>query len=72
VRLRGVDRDRAEAEPWMKSDAVARVAEQVAPELGARIRAEVEAELADAFRFAEASPFPAPAELTTDVYRSER
>ena len=63
-------RARAEAEPWIRNDPVARLAERVGPEAGARIRAELEAELADAFRFAEASPFPGPAELTTDVYRS--
>ncbi len=32
----------------------------VEPEAAARIEAEVEAEIADAFRFAEASPFPGP------------
>ena len=63
-------RDWAEAEPWIRNDSVARLAERVGPEVGARIRAEVEAELADAFRFAEASPFPGPEQLTTFVYRS--
>ena len=63
-------RERAEAEPWIRSDAVARLAERVGPEVGVRIRAEVEAELADAFRFAEASPFPGPEQLGADVYRS--
>jgi TPP-dependent pyruvate/acetoin dehydrogenase alpha subunit len=63
-------RERAEAEPWIRNDAVARLGERVGAEAAARIAAEVEAELADAFRFAEASPFPPPAELTTDVYRS--
>jgi TPP-dependent pyruvate/acetoin dehydrogenase alpha subunit len=62
----------AEAEPWIRNDAVARLAVQVGPEAGARIAAEVEAEVADAFRFAEASPFPGPEALTRDVYRSQR
>jgi TPP-dependent pyruvate/acetoin dehydrogenase alpha subunit len=65
-------RDRAEAEPWIRNDAVARLAEQVGRENAARIGAEVEAEVADAFRFAEASPFPGPEELHRDVYRSGR
>jgi len=65
-------RDRAEAEPWFRNDAVARLAEQVGREAAARIGAEVEAEVADAFRFAEASPFPGPEELHRDVYRSAR
>ena len=65
-------RDRAEAEPWFRSDPVARLAGLVAPEAAVRIRAEVEAELVDAFRFAEASPFPGPEQLHTDVYRSQR
>jgi TPP-dependent pyruvate/acetoin dehydrogenase alpha subunit len=51
---------------------VARLAEQVGREAAARIGAEVEAEVADAFRFAEASPFPEPEELHRDVYRSAR
>ena len=65
-------RDRAEAEPWIRNDPVVRLAERVGREAAARIGAEVEAEVADAFRFAEASPFPGPEELRTDVYRSDR
>jgi TPP-dependent pyruvate/acetoin dehydrogenase alpha subunit len=65
-------RERSEAEPWIRSDAVKRLAERVGAATEARIRAAVEAEIADAFRFAEASPFPPPAELHSDVYRSAR
>jgi TPP-dependent pyruvate/acetoin dehydrogenase alpha subunit len=65
-------RDRAEAEPWIRSDPVPRLAGRIGREAAARIGAEVEAEVADAFRFAEASPFPGPEELPTDVYRSDR
>ena len=65
-------RDRAEAEPWIRNDAVVRLAERVGGEAAARIGAEVEAEVADAFRFAEASPLPGPEELHRDVYRSAR
>ncbi len=38
----------------------------------ARVRAEVDAQIADAVRFAESSPWPDVAELTTDVYTPQR
>ena len=65
-------RERTEAEPWMHGDQVAKVAAQVEPALRARIEEEVEAEIADAFTFAEKSPFPDDAELYTDVFRETR
>jgi len=65
-------RDAAEAKPWIEADAVPRAAARLPEEAARRIRAEVEAEIADAFAFAEASPFPGPEELHTDVYRSVR
>jgi TPP-dependent pyruvate/acetoin dehydrogenase alpha subunit len=37
-----------------------------------RIEREVDDEVRDAFAFAEASPFPEPEELGTDVYRGGR
>jgi len=33
---------------------------------------DVEAEIAEAFAFAEASPFPDAAELTTDIFHEEQ
>jgi TPP-dependent pyruvate/acetoin dehydrogenase alpha subunit len=65
-------RDPAEAKPWVEADAVGRTAALLPEGAAARIRAEVDAEVADAFAFAEASPFPGPDELHTDVYRSVR
>jgi TPP-dependent pyruvate/acetoin dehydrogenase alpha subunit len=61
-------RTREEAAPWVNGDQVARLAAMVSPEERRRIEAEVEAEVADAFTFAEASPFPPARELWTDVF----
>jgi TPP-dependent pyruvate/acetoin dehydrogenase alpha subunit len=60
-------RDRSEAEPWMASDQVRRVAELVEAGARTRIEAEVEAEIAAAFAFAVSSPFPAPEALYADM-----
>jgi TPP-dependent pyruvate/acetoin dehydrogenase alpha subunit len=65
-------RSREEAEPWVRRDPVPRLAALLPPDVAERIRAEVDAEVADAFLFAEKSPVPEPAELHTDVYRSPR
>jgi len=62
-------RDRAEAAPWIAGDQVARTGAALAPDERARVEREVEAEIADAFAFAEASPFPGPEELGRDVFR---
>lgn len=62
-------RDRAEAEPWLHADQVARMATAIDPARRKQIESEVEAEIADAFAFAEASPFPAPEALHTQVFK---
>lgn len=62
-------RGREEAAPWIEGDAVRRVGERLAPEARAAIDAEVAAELAEAFDFAEQSPFPGDEDLMTDVFR---
>lgn len=64
-------RDKAECERWEKSDAVRALAEQFAPAERARIEAAVEREVAEAFAFAESSPFPSAAELMTDIYTED-
>ncbi len=46
-----------------------RLAERVEPRERARMEKEVEEEIADAFAFAEASPFPDAAELMSDVFK---
>lgn len=61
-------RDRAEAEPWIQNDPVAKLADELEPARRRQIEAEVEAEIRDAFEFAETSPFPPVEELLTDVY----
>lgn len=60
-------RSREEAEPWIRSDQVARLGARLLPEVRSAIQEAVEAEIREAFRFAEASPFPEPAELYTHV-----
>ncbi len=62
-------RSREEAEPWMRQDPVRRVGEMLPEARRLEIEAEVEAEIRDAFRFAEESPFPGAAELFTDVFK---
>lgn len=62
-------RDRSEAEPWIRNDQVARLATLIDPALRKSIEAAVEAEIADAFAFAERSPFPGPDALHTQVFR---
>jgi TPP-dependent pyruvate/acetoin dehydrogenase alpha subunit len=65
-------RSREEAEPWEKSDSLARLAALVDNAARRHIEREVDEEVRDAFAFAEASPFPEPEELGTDVYRGGR
>jgi TPP-dependent pyruvate/acetoin dehydrogenase alpha subunit len=52
-------RAEAECEPWVDADPVSRLASELSPAERADIAAEVEEEIAAAFAFAEASPFPA-------------
>jgi TPP-dependent pyruvate/acetoin dehydrogenase alpha subunit len=61
-------RDESEAEPWMRADELGRVRALLEPARRDRVEREVEAEVADAIAFAEASPFPPASELLTDVY----
>jgi TPP-dependent pyruvate/acetoin dehydrogenase alpha subunit len=65
-------RDRAEAEPWIQGDQVAKLGARLDPAERKRIEDGVEAEIADAFAFAESSPFPDDAELYTDVHGPTR
>jgi pyruvate dehydrogenase E1 component alpha subunit len=62
-------RSSSEAERWLREDPIPRLAGRLATELRARIEREVEAEIKDAFAFAESSPFPGPEELHRDVFR---
>ena len=62
-------RTEAEAEPGWPPTRFARLAEPIDAAERARIEREVEEEIAAAFAFAEASPFPEPAELMTTSSR---
>ena len=62
-------RAREEAEPWLRSDQVIRLAAMLVPAQREAIEREVEAEIRDAFLYAEASAFPQGVELYTDVFK---
>jgi TPP-dependent pyruvate/acetoin dehydrogenase alpha subunit len=64
-------RSKEEAEPWMVNDQVKLLAELMPAAERQRIEAEVEAEIQEAFAFAEASPFPEGDELFTDVFKGK-
>ncbi len=62
-------RSREEAETWFQRDPVRRLGALLSPDVRARIEAEVDAEIQEAFAFAEASPFPDESELFTDMFK---
>ena len=64
-------RSQAECERWYETDAVRVLAEQLPQDQRSLIEAAVEREVAEAFEFAESSPFPAVAELMTDIYTED-
>jgi pyruvate dehydrogenase E1 component alpha subunit len=61
-------RQREELAPWQENDQVERVGLSIDTEDRRRIDAEIEAEIAAAFEFAEISPMPGKQELYSDVY----
>jgi TPP-dependent pyruvate/acetoin dehydrogenase alpha subunit len=70
-------RDPAEIEQWRAKDPIARMRTQLMQRgiltdaIERKVAAEVEAEIDDAIKYAEESPFPAPEELYKDVYAPE-
>lgn len=58
-----------EVRPWRANDQVHRVGRLIEPSARTRIEAEVEAEIADAFAFAESTAYPEPVELLADVFK---
>ena len=62
-------RTRQEASPWLENDQLERMGELVAPSVRDDIAAQIESDIAEAFEFAEQSPFPDSSDLHTDVYR---
>lgn len=57
-----------EARPWFEGDQVERLGAMLEESERQRIEREVEAEIAEAFEYAEGSPFPADEELYTDMF----
>ncbi len=64
-------RTKEEAEPWIKNDQVARLGAMLSGEVRSAIERTVEAEIQEAFAFAEASEFPNSSELFADVFKGE-
>ena len=62
-------RSKHEAEPWIENDQVERLGALLDPDVRQRIETEVEAEIREAFEFAEQSPFPEYEDLYTDVFK---
>lgn len=62
-------RSREEAEHWFSRDPLRLLAAELDPVRRACIEEEVAAEIADAFAFAEESPFPDADQLLADVYQ---
>lgn len=58
-----------EAKPWFENDQVRVVGARLDTISRQEIEREVEAEIREAFEFAESSPFPEPGELYTDVFK---
>ena len=63
-------RHRDEMQSWLDSDQVVRLARMLDDETRRRIDDDIEQEITEAVRFAEASPFPDAKELLTHVYAS--
>ncbi len=57
-----------EARPWLENDQMQRTGALLPTALRTRIEQEVEDQVADAFAFADASPYPTDEELWTHVY----
>jgi TPP-dependent pyruvate/acetoin dehydrogenase alpha subunit len=62
-------RTRDEAEPWIRTDQVKRMAGLVPESERQQTESEIESEIRDAFAFAEESAAPDKAELFTDVFK---
>ncbi len=61
-------RSKEDAQPWLDRDPLKVTAAAVSDARRQEIEAAIEAEIKDAFDFAETAPFPAVSELLTDVY----
>lgn len=63
-------RTRAEAEPWISGDPMAALAIGLSENERRALEDDVEAEIREAFRFAEEAPWPPAEELLADLYRA--
>ena len=61
-------RSRSEAQPWFEKDPLKTLGASLEPALRGQIEVDVEAEIYEAFTFAEESPFPDDGDLYTDVF----
>jgi TPP-dependent pyruvate/acetoin dehydrogenase alpha subunit len=61
-------RTQSEIDDWQSRDAIARLGASLPVPLRAALDAEIELEIADAFEFAERSPFPGDDELLSNVF----
>lgn len=57
-----------ELDDWIRRDEVARIGKMLDPAERRKIEAAADAEIADAFEFADKSAFPGPEELATNVF----
>jgi TPP-dependent pyruvate/acetoin dehydrogenase alpha subunit len=64
-------RAQADCERWQANDPVRALGEQLPADLRTKIEAAAEREIAEAFAFAESSPFPPASELLTDTYTED-
>lgn len=65
----GKYRPASEAQWWIDNDQMALLANSIPQDLRTEIESDVEAEIRDAFAFAENSAFPSETELFTDVFK---
>jgi TPP-dependent pyruvate/acetoin dehydrogenase alpha subunit len=61
-------RKRTDLEPWLKDDPVEAIGAKIPAKRRDELNATIEAEIADAIAFAEASPFPGQEALYTNVF----
>lgn len=61
-------REQEEAQKWFENDQVKVVGQQLSTAIRSQIENEVEAEIAEAFEFAENAEFPPESELLTDLF----
>ncbi len=64
-------RSETEREPWIATDPIKLLADEMFAAQRAEIESEVEAEIAEAFGFADKSRFPDASELMSDIFKEE-